>query len=478
MLASNMTSGERWPSVLVAGIALTLAFAVGADAATIKVTKTGDAGRGSLRKAIQRAEAGDIVKVPEGRYRLSRGQLVVDEAITIRGAGARRTIVDARGRSRVFEVIHPIGRVRIGRLEVTGGREDFGAGIRAEGDLLVQGALIDRNRAAGGKFAMFGAGITVQGAVLMLKRSRVIRNTVADTDSQSFGPGISSIVDNEELRIVRSTISRNRIGPGGLAPAVFYSAIPHADGANLILERSTLSNNSGGRAGALTYQVTDNDGFAHQLRISDSTISGNTVPGAGNAIGGGLYVSVVGGDAASILATEITNSTISGNVAGSSGTPGLGGGAFLETVSIGGAATPVEMHNVTITSNRAVEGEGGGVINGVSSANPAFVNSIVAGNTAAVDPDCSGAFASEGNNLERGTSCGFTEVGDLQNTMPRLEPLRRNGGPTATHALKRASEAVNGGANGTCEARDQRGVRRPQGPRCDIGAFERKRREG
>ena len=61
--------------------------------------------------------------------------------------------------------------------------------------------------------------------------------------------------------------------------------------------------------------------------------------------------------------------------------------------------------------------------------------------------------------------------------MPGLSPLGRNGGPTATHALKRASEAINAGANANCAPRAQRGVRRPQGPRCDIGAFERKRRE-
>jgi hypothetical protein len=473
-----MMVGGRTISGLAAGIALSLALAASADAATIKVTKTGDSGRGSLRKAIQRAEAGDTVRAPEGHYRLRQGQLVVDEAIAIRGAGARRTVVDGRGRSRVFEIVHPTGRVKIGRLEVTGGREEFGAGIRAEGDLVVNRALIDRNRAAGGDFAMFGAGITMLGAVLVVKSSRITRNTVADTDMQSFGPGISSVVDQEEVRIVRSTISRNRIGPGGRGAAVFYSAIPDAGGADLTLERSTVSGNTGGRGAALAYQVTDNDGFAHQLRISGSTISGNTVPGSGNAIGGGLHVSAVGTDAASVIATEITNSTISGNVAGSPGTSGFGGGAFLETVSINGASTPVEMRNATITRNRAVDGEGGGVTNGVSSADPVFVNSIVAGNAAPVGPDCSGPFVSAGNNLERGTSCGFTELGDLQGTMPRLEPLRRNGGPTATHALKRASEAINAGANATCEERDQRGVRRPQGPRCDIGAFERKRREG
>ena len=59
--------------------------------------------------------------------------------------------------------------------------------------------------------------------------------------------------------------------------------------------------------------------------------------------------------------------------------------------------------------------------------------------------------------------------------------LRRNGGFTKTHALKESSEALNHGSKAkpgsadptACEKRDQRGVKRPQGRRCDIGAFER-----
>jgi hypothetical protein len=44
--------------------------------------------------------------------------------------------------------------------------------------------------------------------------------------------------------------------------------------------------------------------------------------------------------------------------------------------------------------------------------------------------------------------------------------------------LRAGSPAINKGDNdGDCPARDQRGVKRPQGPRCDIGAFERRRRD-
>jgi hypothetical protein len=39
-------------------------------------------------------------------------------------------------------------------------------------------------------------------------------------------------------------------------------------------------------------------------------------------------------------------------------------------------------------------------------------------------------------------------------------------------ALPNASPAVGAGNNATCPATDQRGVARPQGANCDIGAFE------
>ena len=54
-----------------------------------------------------------------------------------------------------------------------------------------------------------------------------------------------------------------------------------------------------------------------------------------------------------------------------------------------------------------------------------------------------------------------------------LKPLADNGGPTKTHALPAGSPALNASpANSGCKPTDQRGVTRPQGAACDIGAFE------
>ena len=58
-------------------------------------------------------------------------------------------------------------------------------------------------------------------------------------------------------------------------------------------------------------------------------------------------------------------------------------------------------------------------------------------------------------------------------TDPLLAPLADNGGFTETIALKTGSSAIDsGGVNQTCPNTDQRGVTRPQGAGCDIGAYE------
>ncbi len=90
--------------------------------------------------------------------------------------------------------------------------------------------------------------------------------------------------------------------------------------------------------------------------------------------------------------------------------------------------------------------------------------------------NCSGtAPTDQGYNLSNDSSCHFTASTSLQNTDPKLDPagLQNNGGPTKTIALQPDSPAVDKIPVGShCPPTDQRGVPRPQGPKCDIGAFE------
>jgi hypothetical protein len=75
--------------------------AVGDDA-DIAVTNQNDSGPGSLRQAIADADPGAIVIVPAGTYLLTTGELTVAKSLTISGAGAASTIIDAQTASRVF----------------------------------------------------------------------------------------------------------------------------------------------------------------------------------------------------------------------------------------------------------------------------------------------------------------------------------------------------------------------------------------
>jgi CSLREA domain-containing protein len=90
-----------------------------------------------------------------------------------------------------------------------------------------------------------------------------------------------------------------------------------------------------------------------------------------------------------------------------------------------------------------------------------------------------GSIVSDGYNIDVGNTCGFSATGDQHNADPLLAALADNGGFTKTLALLSGSLAINAGnpatpigSGGTCEVTDQRGTTRPQGPSCDIGAFE------
>ena len=212
---------------------------------------------------------------------------------------------------------------------------------------------------------------------------------------------------------------------------------------NLTLDAATLEGNTS-KYGAGIYSDKGT------LNITDSTVSGNS---ATDSYGG---VVRYGGPA------NITNSTISGNKAAS-----FGGGVVV-------ASAVVNVRNSTIASNEA-GGLGGGIMSFGQGTLVLVKNTIVAGNS--ID-NCDtaqysgGIIRSQGNNISSDDSCPFTQPADKQNTNPRLGPLQDNGGSTDTRALLAGSPAIDAGSNTDCPVTDQRGVTRPQGTACDIGAFE------
>jgi hypothetical protein len=110
-----------------------------------------------------------------------------------------------------------------------------------------------------------------------------------------------------------------------------------------------------------------------------------------------------------------------------------------------------------------------------------LLNSIVDDPTApslSCSSEKGGTISSQGYNLDGGSSCNFNKTGDIENRNPMLRSLADNGGPVETMALVEpaggvaGSPAINAGTNVNCPDTDARGVVRPQGGRCDIGAYE------
>jgi hypothetical protein len=227
----------------------------------------------------------------------------------------------------------------------------------------------------------------------------------------------------------------------------------------LDLLRVTVKGNGGGVESPFTEVETFGD-----IRIVDSTISGNQAA-----------VSEGAGIASFTGSLTVIDSTITGNTAtGETGT-GFGGGILHDT-----SGGPLAIFNSTIAGNTAQgTNSSGGNISVAGTANAATLkNTIVSGGTADSTANCDGTLTSLGHNLiSDGSQCGFdASKGDLSGN-PALEALADNGGGTDTLALAPGSKAIDAGADcdddaDTTLAADQRGVSRPQGAQCDIGAYE------
>ncbi|MGN6867322.1 MAG: choice-of-anchor Q domain-containing protein, partial [Solirubrobacteraceae bacterium] len=206
----------------------------------------------------------------------------------------------------------------------------------------------------------------------------------------------------------------------------------------------------------------------HSLVEDNSSSASSGVGG----LGGGIENFTLRFTAAHLI---VDNSTIVSNTASA------GGGGIL-TDCAGPCSSTTTITNSTIASNDggtvASGPNGGGLL--ATQGTMSVLNTIVASNTVAsraTASNCGGSLISSlGHNLESAADCGFTATGDFQNTNPQFLSggVSDTGGNTDTIALAANSPAVDAvpsNASG-CSGTDQRDVPRPQGPACDIGAYE------
>jgi CSLREA domain-containing protein len=520
-------------SALVGGLVACALWASAAGAATITVNTIEDTvapdGHCSLREAITSAnndqasgvtagecakgEGPDTIVLPAGVYKLTRfgaheeanstGDLDLTSAVTIQGAGSANTKIngDANDAGSASDRVMDIHGVRVtiegvmiyeARAPSTIAGDEDGGGIlihggssvtlqesRVIGDVAGNGPLNQR----GGN----GGGIANAGT-LTIAASEIAEDVSGTSNS---GPGTPTgigggIWNTGTLTIEDSLLFENFTAirsdediTGGDGGAIASS------GPSLTIDASTLSTNGTSKGGAngSGEKRGGNGGAilstAGALSLTDSTVTANRT-GAGGGVfdgedgGSGGGVTIEGGSA------TFVNDTFNGNATGAGGNGDLappereGGDGGPGAAIAATAGSKLSLANSTIADNLTGVGgtgakpgqRGSGALSVGGGASASVRGTIFADNEGG---NCAGAPADGGHNIAFGGGCsaGFSG-GD-----PMLAPLQDNGGPTSTMALGAGSAALDQlPVGGGCPASDQRGVARPQGPACDIGAYE------
>lgn len=293
------------------------------------------------------------------------------------------------------------------------------------------------------------------GAINTLRARLTVKNSVF-RDNESWGSdsgGGGIFNDGGALKIVKSLFVGNHAARfGGAFYSFSYTYDDTAEfGGTTVIKKSVFMENSAYMGGGLWKSGTD------LVIVRNSTVANNQA----TFLGGGV-VGVGSGKN-----YEIVNTTITGNRVVGPGPTG-GGGVY----NSGNISTII---NSTIAFNS--------VTNDPASVGAAFhgdaeiKNTIIAFNTGGNSGirACEGVITDLGNNIQYpGNTCGAG--------VPVIDPLidaalspslasYTPGAITPTHALTENSPAINKALG--CPPTDQRGVARPQGSACDIGAYER-----
>lgn len=457
------------------GVAL-WAWSSFASAATITVTTTADDvaanGNCTLREAVlasnrhARVDAcpagsgADTIVLGAATFKLTlaganedaglTGDLDVSGALTIVGAGATKTTLDANHIDRALYV-HPGAALTLQKLTVRGGRAPnssgnvYGSGVGSLGlALTIEDAILRDNRSTGTTctctFEMCGCFRPIRGGavgsgdgVVVIRRTQIVDNEaggggglyLAGTDPGSLiedseiasnvadsGGGIQ-VSTPAHLAITGTSVHDNAVdletdppfgGPGGGINCSFSSG----PGGLSLDDVEVRDNSATGPGGGIAVYGTVNGATAELLTAARSKVVGNSTSGSGR--GGGISVTygkalvedtVVDGNAADLgggigildAAVTIRRSAVTANTAR------RGGGIAVQAET---AAPPVDVSNSTISGNTATELAGSLLLESLFA--PAVASSFR--NVTVVEPAPALAAPPAGPQSHAGTSAG------------------------------------------------------------------------
>jgi uncharacterized repeat protein (TIGR01451 family) len=341
--------------------------------------------------------------------------------------------------------------IELNSVDGTQGADSVGGGgIWTAGPLTIQGGLVRANSASiqGAANESGGGGILSNGRPVTLEASHGMLS----------GPAAI------EQNTVFGTTSGNENGGGGINDS---GGDVSASNTFLLGNEVTISAVSDNGGGA----IYDGGG---SVSLTASTLTQNTVSLTGTTTGnGGGAVYDGGGALMTTLNTTIGDNTVSVTIPGGTGSDG-GGGIYAQGTLKTAATTIVDNHE---------DQAGGGIYQATGTAT--LKSTLLAGNSAAAgNANCSaatGTFGSAGYNLEdtTPTQCGLSSAThDVVGVNPHIGPLIFDF-PAYVHRLLNPSAAIDAIPPAACTDQsgnpittDERATTRPQGGKCDIGAYE------
>lgn len=459
-------------------------------------------GQCTLRAAVEEADAlngNATIQLPAGTFTLGSNALSVTNQpnLTITGAGPSQTMID--------------GNFNPGILDDRGGGQSLALSHLS----LVHGRQFDTIAFAGSNFSLDDVrmsddddGPSGNGLVYVVPPSGATTVTVTnstfdgDTDGvNAFGNGIFHIgASSANVTLTNDVFAHDSVGTGGHAANGLVHVITTSGGITATVNGTrftddvagtTFQGGGGGMlslqsAGAGTVQVNDS------AFVNDSTYNQGTglwlfAPGSGTTVdiersafvggtaqyeGGGVNVTASG------ATLTLGNDTFANN---STQLSGHHGGALF----VGGANTTTLTNDTFVGNSEPNSTDGAGIY--AAAGTISFANDLLTQNTSgAAVHNCfltGVTVTDQGHNIDDGGgngTCGtnattglHAQPGDQPGLSPALDAAADNGGPVPTVApTGLAGPSVDAGDDLLCPAVDARGVPRPQGLHCDIGAYE------
>ncbi len=398
----------------------------------------------------------------------------------------------------------PTGDVQANEFTVDAGPDmgsggtSYGSGIHNQGTMMLQDSRIQN-------LYSYNYSVLPGTSAVLLNEGNLDLKRVSIRGNSGFSSGSFNGIDNAgELRGERLHVSN--YGSYGID-----SGVNNQENGNLVLQDSVISGNGGnkyngrgglfnqGTASLLRVQVDHNFGGlsnSGDMEIVDSSVSGNDGYWSGGLFntgklvlsgvtvaynfgfyGGGFFnnTSRYGdvGDA------QVRNSTFVGNGAAyyssgvvNEGTLTMSGSSVMGSYSYDAPAGITNAGSLSLTHTLVT---GGDIVSNTGTVSGSEYNFF--GDSSQTTAELFSGFTPGVMDITASSDgmlpTALADIIELEATsygdvIPRLAD---NGGPTMTVALASGSPAMDAGA-ALCEDTDQRGIPRPQGGACDIGAVE------